>query len=116
VDLNTARTIIGDADLTNDELTVLLLKARRLAANHYFWAPDDNPTEKQLNNFYDRYEFEIYDVAKEVHSGDSRQGLTSHTELGITMTWGKTGKESVDSALSAIPTKTYVGIGETEDV
>jgi len=114
VDLTTARVIIGDTGITDEELTVLLLRARKLAVNQHFWAPDDNPTEEQLASFYDRYEFEIYDVAKEMRSSDSRKGLTSHTELGIALTWGKTGKESVDAALSAIPPKTYVGINSTE--
>lgn len=111
MDLRTARTIIGNTDMSDDALTVLLLKARKQAVNHHFWDISDVPTEEELERFYDRYEFEIYDVAKAISISDARGGLISHSELGISMSWGKTGQQSIDEALSAIPPKTYVGIG-----
>ena len=108
MDLNTARTIIGDSSLSDNEVSVLLLKAKNLARNQHFWKPDDNPTDEQLENFYDRYEFEIYDIAKSVSQSDARGGLTEFSELGVTRKWGKTGTESVNASVAAIPPKTYI--------
>ena len=103
----TAKTII-DADLTDDEVSVLLARAKKLAKNHYFWHKDDNPTDEELAWFYDRYEFEIYDIAKEIYSAASRDGLKQFTELGITRVWGLSGHESISNVLNAcIIPKTY---------
>ena len=108
MDIKTAKTIIGDTALTDETVSALILKAQKLAKNQHFWHPDDNPSDPELERFYDRYEFEIYDIAKEIYSSDSRDGLTSFSELGVSRTWGKTGKESVSAAVASIPAKTYV--------
>lgn len=108
MDVNTAQLIIKDDTLSESDISILLKKAQRLAVNQHFWAPDDVPTEEQLTAFYERYEFEIYDIAKAINSDDARDGLKSFTELGVQRTWGKTGKETIDSAISAIPPKTYI--------
>ena len=106
MDLNMAKTIIGD--MPDNEISVLLERAKKLAKNHYFWKSDDVPNEFELQEFYDRYEFEIYDIAKTVYSAESRGGLQQFTELGVTRVWGKTGEESINVAVSNIPTKTYI--------
>lgn len=107
MDKETAKAIINDNTLADEDLSVLLLKAQRLALNHYFWKLDRPPSDEQKEAFLTKYEFEIYDVARAVNSDDARNGEVSHSELGITRTWGKTGKESVSEALSAIPRKAY---------
>ncbi|MBR3645988.1 MAG: hypothetical protein IKN54_06180 [Lachnospiraceae bacterium] len=108
MDIKTARIIIGDSDLTDDEVSVLLNRAKKLAKNHYFWHPSDNPSDEELNAFYERYEYEIYDVAREVYSAAARDGLKQFTELGVTRVWGLTGQESVNQVLAAnIIPKTY---------
>lgn len=108
MDINKAKTIIGDSDLTDDEVSILLERAKKLAKNHYFWHSKDNPTEEELAWFYDRYEFEIYDIAKEIYSATSRDGLKQFTELGVTRVWGLSGQESIDNVLnSCIIPKTY---------
>lgn len=108
MDLKTARTIIGDSSMSDDEVSALILKAQKLAKNQHFWKPDDHPTDEQLENFYDRYEFEIYDIAKSIQQSDARGGLTEFSELGVTRRWGKTGTESVNAAVASIPPKTYI--------
>ena len=110
MDAGLLKVILSDETLTDEQIAVLLIKAKRQAANQHFWADDDIPTEEELERFYNRYEFEIYDLAKAINSDDARGGLVSHTELGITRNWGKTGKQDIESALSAIPPKTYVGL------
>lgn len=100
--------ILDDSTLSEDEISVLLERAEKLAVNHYFWKPDDDPTDTELSRFYNKYEFEIYEVAKALNSDSARDGETQHTELGITRVWGKTGKEGVDDALSSIPVRSYV--------
>ena len=102
------KTIIGDSDLTDKQLSVLLERAKKLAKNHYFWHHDDIPTEEELNAFYDRYEYEIYDIANEIYSAMSRDGLKQFTELGVTRVWGLSGQESISAVLNAtIIPKTY---------
>lgn len=108
MDLNTAKLVIGDSSMSDDEVSVLLLKAKRLAQNQYFWHPEDQPTDDELDAFYERYEFEICSIAREIKSSDARGGLTAFSELGVSRTWGKTGTESISSALAAIPCKSYV--------
>lgn len=110
MDAKLLKVILDDDTLTDEQIAVLLTKAQRLAANQHFWADDDEPTEKELERFYKRYEFEIYDLAKAINSDDARDGLVSHTELGITRNWGKSSKEDVEDALAKIPPKTYVGL------
>lgn len=108
MDINTARKIIGDGDLTDDEVSVLLNHAKKLAKNHYFWHEKDNPSDEELAAFYDRYEYEIYNVARELYSAASRDGLKQFTELGVTRVWGLSGQESVTQVLNAtIIPKTY---------
>ena len=101
--------ILNDETLTCNQITILLEKAKKQAANQHFWADFDNPTEEELEQFYNRYEYEIYDLAKAINSDDARDGLVSHTELGTTRNWGQTGKKDIEIALSKIPPKTYVG-------
>lgn len=108
MDINTARTIIGNDSLTDDDVSALLLRAKRLAKNQHYWGPDDEPGEVELERFYDRYEFEIYDIAKEVYSSATRGGLKQFSELGVTRVWGGSGSETISRAISAIPPKTYV--------
>lgn len=108
MDSTTAALIINDDTLTDEQLEVLLLRAQALAINHYFWKLDDTPTDDEKEAFLAKYEYEIYDVAKAMNSDDARDGLTSHTELGISRTWGETGKESIGKALASIPRKAYV--------
>ena len=108
MDTDTARIIIGDDTLSDDDLEVLLLKAQTMAVNHYYWKHDDIPTDEQIEAFTEKYEFEIYDFAKAMNSDMARDGLTSHTELGISRTWGETGQVSVGKALSSIPRKAYM--------
>lgn len=110
MDAKLLKVILDDDTLTDEQIAVLLTKAQRLAANQHFWADDDEPTEKELERFYKRYEFEIYDLAKAINSDDARDGLVSHTELGITRNWGKSSKKDVEDALAKIPPKTYVGL------
>jgi hypothetical protein len=109
MDIGTAKIIIDDPTLTDEKLSVLLLKAQRLALNHYFWKLDRPPTDEQKDAFLTKYEFEIYDVARAMNKDDARDGEVSHTELGITRQWGETGKQTIDKALSALPRKAYAG-------
>lgn len=115
MDANVLKVILNDETLTDEQIAVLLVKAQRQAVNQHFWAEDDTPSEKELERFYTRYEFEIYDLAKAINSDDARGGLVSHTELGVSRNWGKTGKQDIEAALSAIPPKTYVGLGRAAD-
>lgn len=108
MDVNVLKVILNDDTLTDQQIAVLLAKAQKQAVNHHFWADFDSPTEEELEQFYKRYEFEIYDLAKSINSDDARGGLVSHTELGITRNWGQTGKKDIETALSKIPPKTYV--------
>lgn len=108
MDANTAKKIIDDDALTDNDISVLLDRAKKKAVNQHFWKSDDIPTEPMLEVFYARYEFEIYDIAKAIYSNDSRDGLKAYSELGVSRTWGETGKETVDKAVAAIPPKTYV--------
>lgn len=108
MDVSIARTIIKNNNLSDNDIAILILQAQKKAANHHFWKEDDNPTEEELQKFYDRYEMEIYELAKAMHSSDARGGLISYSELGVSRSWGETGQKTVDSALSSIPPKTYV--------
>lgn len=83
MDAKLLKIILDDETLTDEQIAVLLVKAQKQAANQHFWADDDIPTEAELERFYNRYEFEIYDLAKAINSDDARGGLVSHTELGV---------------------------------
>lgn len=108
MDIETFKTIVGDPELTDDQAAVLLNRAKKKAVNHYFWQEDDEPTDDEVEKFTDRYEYEIYDIAKAVYDSGSRDGLKQYTELGVTRIWESGGEESINKALSAIPPKTYV--------
>lgn len=108
MDVGTLKLILEDETLSDNAIEALLLRAQKKAANHHFWRDTDVPTEEQLSAFYKRYEMEIYELAKAINSSDARDGQISHSELGISRAWGRTGKETIDDALSEIPPKTYV--------
>ena len=108
MDIQTFKTILGDNSISDDDANVLLKRAMKKAVNHYFWQSDDNPSEAELKAFYDRYEFEIYDVGKAMVESDSRDGLKRYVELGVTREWETGGEKAIDGALSAIIPKTYV--------
>lgn len=104
----TLKTILNDESLTDDQVSVLMSRAEKLAVNQRFWHKDDNPTDEELEAFYSRYEFEIYDIAKAINDSGNRDGLRQYTELGITRVWGESGNDTVYNAVSAIPPKTYL--------
>jgi hypothetical protein len=108
MNLEVAKKIVSDATLSDDDLFILILKAQREATNHHFWKMDDIPTDEQKEAFLSKYEFEIYDIAKAMNSDDARDGEVSHTELGVSRSWGETGNVTVQKALSKIPRKAYV--------
>ena len=106
--VETFKVILGETSLTDEQLEIMLERAKRKAINHYFWREDDNPTDEEIENFIDRYEYEIYDLAKTVISVASRNGLKQFSELGVTRVWESGGDKAIEIALSSIPTKTYV--------
>lgn len=106
--VETFKAILGETSLTDEQLEIMLERAKRKAINHYFWREDDNPTDEEIENFIDRYEYEIYDLAKTVISVASRNGLKQFSELGVTRVWESGGDKEVEDALSAIPVQTYV--------
>lgn len=108
MELEKAKTLLGDETLTEDSLSVLLDRARKLAKNQHYWKTDDEPTQAELDKFYDRYEYEILEIAKEIKSSHERGGLKEFSELGVTRKWGGSGTESIEAAVSSIPPKTYV--------
>lgn len=107
MNIETLKIIIG-GNISDEEAAVLLERAKKKAVNHYFWQTDDKPTDDELEDFFDRYEYEIYDVAKAVYSSDSREGLKQFIELGVTRTWADSGDKEIANALSEITPKTYV--------
>jgi hypothetical protein len=108
MNVETFKTIIGDTTLTDEQLVVLLERAKRKAINHYWWKEDDTPTDDEIENFIDRYEFEIYDVAKTIIDSASRDGLKRFSELGVTREWESGGDKAIEDALNQIPVQTYV--------
>ena len=106
--LETFKTILGETTLTDEQLQVMLDRATRKAINHYFWKSDDNPTDEEKENFINRYEYEIYDLAKTIIESASRNGMILFTELGVTRRWESGGDKTIESALNQIPVKTYV--------
>lgn len=108
MDFETAKKIVNDSTLSDDDLSILILKAQSEAINHYFWKLDDIPTETQKEAFLSKYEFEIYDIVKAMNADDARGGLVSHTELGITRQWGESGSVTIQNAISKIPRKAYL--------
>lgn len=108
LNIETFKTILGETTYTDEQLAVLLERAKRKAINHFWWRVDDNPTDEQIDNFTDRYEFEIYDLAKTVIDVATREGLKEFSELGVRRVWESGGDKAVEDSLSAIPVKTYV--------
>lgn len=108
MDIETFKTILGNTTLTDEQLEVVLERAKRKAINHFFWKSDDFPTDEEKENFIDRYEYEIYDLAKTVIEIGSRDGLKQFSELGVTRVWESGGDTAIENSLSAIPTKTYI--------
>lgn len=106
--LETFKTILGETTLTDEQLQVMLDRATRKAINHYFWKSDDNPTDEEKENFINRYEYEIYDLAKTVLDVANRNGLKQFSELGVTRVWETGGDKAIETALNQIPVKTYV--------
>lgn len=108
LNIETFKTILGETTYTDEQLLILLERAERKAINHYWWKSDDNPTDEEKENFINRYEYEIYDLAKTVIDVAARDGLKQFSELGVTRVWETGGDKAIDSALSEIPTKTYM--------
>ena len=108
LNVETFKTVLGETSLTDEQLEVLLERAKRKAINHYWWKSDDIPTDDDVENFINRYEYEIYDLAKTVSDVASRDGLKQFSELGVNRVWEVGGDKALENALSAIPVKTYV--------
>lgn len=106
--VETFKKIIGETSLTDSQLEVLLERATKLAVNHFWWKEDDEPQSDDVDKFVNRYEFEIYDIAKAMIESDARDGMKEFTELGVTRRWESGGDKAVQTALSAIPVQTYV--------
>ena len=81
MDAKLLKVILDDETLTDEQIAVLLVKAQKQAANQHFWADDDIPTEAELERFYNRYEFEIYDLAKALTMRGVDLYLTQNLEL-----------------------------------
>lgn len=108
--IETLKKIIKDDSLTDEELELMLERAKRIAVNHYFWGEDDRPSDEEIEAFCDRYEFEIYDLIKAIYDSKGREGLKQFTELGVTRVWETDGDDSVSNVISQIPVKTYVTV------
>ena len=108
LNLETFKSILGETSMTDEQLLILLERAERKAVNHYWWKTDDTPTDEEKENFINRYEYEIYDLAKTVTDVASRDGLKQFSELGVTRVWETGGDKAIESALSQLPVKTYV--------
>lgn len=102
------KKIIGNTSLTDEQIEILLERAKKLAVNHYWWKEDDDPQSDDIDKFVCRYEYEIYDVAKAMYESSSRDGMVQFTELGVTRRWESGGDKAINDALSAIPVQTYV--------
>lgn len=108
VNVETFRAVLGETSKTDEELQLILDRTIRKAVNHHFWKSDDEPTEDEIENFTNRYEYEIYDIAKTTIDNAQRGGLKQFSELGVTRVWESGGDTAIETALSQIPTKTYV--------
>lgn len=108
-DYDKATEIIGDDSLTENEVMSLVDRAERRAVNYFFWSNTDRPTDEEKEAFLEMHEYDIYEIASTLVNSIARGGLVSHTELGITDNWGKSGSQSVDEILGfLIGRKTYV--------
>lgn len=101
------KAILNNAEMSDAETLILFEKAKREALNYHFWRVDDYPTAEEQQYFFDKYEYEIYEVGKAIDAGAGRDGEIRHVELGITREWESTG-QNVRTALCAIPRKVYV--------
>jgi len=108
MNVETFKTILGETSLTDEQLEVMLERAKRKAVNHFYWKEDDIPTDEEIERFVDRYEYEIYDLAKATIESAMRGGLKQFSELGVTRIWESGGDQEVENALNAIPVQTYV--------
>lgn len=106
--IDTLKAIMNDDTVDQQQLYVLLERAKKLAKNQYFWHKDDIPTEEELEAFYERYEYEIYDIAVAINADSARDGEIRHEELGVVRVWDKGGSDAVKSVVSAIVPKTYI--------
>ena len=106
--IETFKKILKNTSLDDEQLEVMLERAKKLAVNHFWWREDDEPLDEDIEKFVNRYEFEIYDIAKAISENDSREGMVAFTELGVTRRWESGGDKAIQDALSAIPTNTYV--------
>ena len=106
--ITTLRAILQDETMTDAQLSVFLERAKKLAKNQYFWHKDDRPTESELERFYDKYEYEIYDIVNAMYADASRDGEIRHEELGIVRVWESGGSKQVNAAVAAIMPKTYI--------
>lgn len=108
MNIETFKKIIGSTSLTDEQIEVLLERAKKLAVNHYWWKEDEEPQSDEIDKFVRRYEYEIYDVAKSMYESASRDGMKQFSELGVTRVWESGGDKAIEKALSAIPVQTYV--------
>ena len=108
LNIETFKSVLGETSASDKQLETLLERAKRKAINHYWWKTDDTPTDEEIENFINRYEYEIYDLAKTVLDVASRNGLKQFSELGVTRVWGVDGDTAIENALGELPVKTYV--------
>lgn len=108
LNVETFKLILGETTYTDEQLEILLERAKRKAINHFWWKEDDAPTDEEIENFTNRYEYEIYDLAKTTIDVASRNGLKQFSELGVTRVWESGGDKEIENALNAIPVQTYV--------
>ena len=108
MDIEKFKLILGETSYTDEQLEILLERAQKKAVNHHWWKEGDYPTDEEIENFINQYEYEIYDLAKTIIEVSSRNGLKQFSELGVTRVWESVGIDAIDQSLSAIPVKTYV--------
>lgn len=108
MDVETFKLYLGETSYSDEELEFLLERAKRKAINHYWWKEDDIPTDEEQDNFINRYEYEIYDLAKTVIDVGKRNGLKQFSELGVTRVWQSGGEKAIEDSLSQLPVKTYI--------
>ena len=101
------KSFLSNAELNDDNVLRLFEKAKREAIARHWWRSGDWPTAEEQAWFFDKYEYEIYEVGKAISDGADRDGQILHTELGVTREWESTG-QTVSSALSTIPAKVYI--------
>ena len=108
MNIETFKKILKDTSLDDEQLEIMLDRAKKIAVNHFWWREDDEPLESDIERFVNKYEFEIYDIAKAMHESASRDGMKQFTELGVTRIWDSGGDKAVQDAINVIPVNTYV--------